>query len=36
MEESLRNRPYSHVGHQDEFKDDMFSDTIEGEPSHLE
>jgi hypothetical protein len=36
MEESLRNHPYSHVGHQDEFKDDMFSDAIEGEPSHLE
>jgi hypothetical protein len=25
-----------HVGHQEEFKDGMFSDAIEGEPSHLE
>jgi hypothetical protein len=29
-------RPYSHIGHQEEFKDNMSSDTIEGEPSHLE
>jgi hypothetical protein len=34
--ESLRKHPYSHIGHQKEFKDDMFSDAIEGEPSHLE
>jgi hypothetical protein len=31
-EESLRKRPYSHIGHQEEFKDDMSSDVIEGEP----
>jgi hypothetical protein len=35
-EESLRKRPYSHIGHQKEFKDDMSSDAIEGESSHLE
>jgi hypothetical protein len=35
-EESLRKHPYSHIGHQEEFKDDMSSDAIEGEPSHLE
>jgi hypothetical protein len=35
-EESLRKCPYSHIGHQEEFKDDMSSDAIEGEPSHLE
>jgi hypothetical protein len=35
-EESLRKRPYSHIGHQEEFKDDMSSDAIEGERSHLE
>jgi hypothetical protein len=33
---SLRKRPYSHIGHQEEFKDGMSSDAIEGEPSHLE
>ena len=33
---SLRKRPYSHVGHWEEFKDGMSSDAIEGEPSHLE
>jgi hypothetical protein len=33
---SLRKCPYFHVGHQEEFKDGMFSDAIEGEPSHLE
>ena len=31
---SLRKRPYSHVGHWEEFKDGMSSDAIEGEPSH--
>jgi hypothetical protein len=35
-EESLRKRPYSHIGYHEEFKDDMSSDAIEGEPSHLE
>jgi hypothetical protein len=35
-EESLRKRPYPHIGHQEELKDDMSSDTIEGEPSNLE
>jgi hypothetical protein len=35
-EESLRKRYYSHVGHQEEFKDDISSDAIEGEPSHLQ
>jgi hypothetical protein len=34
--ESLRIRPYSNIGHQKEFKDDMFSDAIEEEPSYLE
>ena len=34
--ESLRQRPYSHVGHWEEFKDSMSSELIEGEPSHLE
>jgi len=33
---SLRKRPYSHVGHWEEFKDGMSSEPIEGEPSHLE
>ena len=33
---SLRKRPYSHVGCWEEFKDDMSSDAIEGELSHLE
>ena len=33
---SLTKRPYSHVGHWEEFKDGMSSDSIEGEPSHLE
>ena len=33
---SLRKRPYSHVGHWEEFKDGMSSKLIEGEPSHLE
>ena len=33
---SLRKRPYSHVGHWEEFKNAMSSDAIEGEPSHLE
>jgi hypothetical protein len=32
---SLRKHPYSHVGHWEEFKDGMSSDTIEGELSHL-
>jgi hypothetical protein len=32
----LRKHPYSHIGHWEEFKDDMSSDAIEGEPSHLE
>jgi hypothetical protein len=35
-EESIRKHPYSHIGHQEEFKNDMSSDAIEGEPSHLE
>jgi len=34
--ESLRKRPYSHVGHWEEFKNAMSSDAIEGDPSHLE
>ena len=33
---SLRKRPYSLVGHWEEFKDGMYSDAIKGEPSHLE
>jgi hypothetical protein len=33
---SLRKRPYSHVGHWEEFKGGMSSDAIEREPSHLE
>ena len=33
---SLRKRPYSHIGHWEEFKDGMSSESIEGEPSHLE
>jgi hypothetical protein len=33
---SLRMHPYSHIGHLEEFKDGMFSDAIEGEPSYLE
>jgi hypothetical protein len=33
---SFRKCPYSHVGHWEEFKDDMSSEPIEGEPSHLE
>jgi hypothetical protein len=32
---SLRKRPYSHVGHWEQFKDGMCSDAIEGESSHL-
>ena len=32
---SLRKRPYSHVGHWEELKDDMSSDAIEGELSYL-
>jgi hypothetical protein len=32
----LEKRPYFHVGHQEEFKDGMSSDAIEGEPSYLE
>jgi hypothetical protein len=28
--------PYSHIGHQEEFKDHMSSDDMEGEPSYLE
>jgi hypothetical protein len=35
-EESHKKCPYSHIGHQEEFKDDISSDAIEGEPSHLE
>jgi hypothetical protein len=33
---SLIKRPYFHIGHQEEFKDGMPSDAIEGELSHLE
>ena len=33
---SLRKHPYSHIGHQKEFKDGMSSDAIEEEPSHVE
>jgi hypothetical protein len=33
---SFRNRHYSHIGHQEEFKDGMSSEAIEGEPSPLE
>jgi hypothetical protein len=33
MEESLRKRPYPHIGHQKEFKDGMSSDAIEGAKS---
>jgi hypothetical protein len=33
---SLRKRPYSYIGHWEEFKDGMSSDAIEGEPSHVE
>jgi hypothetical protein len=36
MEESLRKRPYPHIGHREEFKDGMSSDTIEGDPRHLD
>jgi hypothetical protein len=32
----LEKRSYSHVGHREEFKDDMSSDAIKGEPSYLE
>jgi hypothetical protein len=32
---SLKKRPYSHVGHWEEFKGGMSSDVIEGELSHL-
>jgi hypothetical protein len=32
----LRKCPYSHIGHREEFKDDMSSDAIEGKSSHLE
>jgi len=31
---SLRKRPYSHVGHWEEFKDGMSCDAIKGESSH--
>ena len=33
---SLRKRPYSHIGHWEEFKDGMSSELIEGESSYLE
>jgi hypothetical protein len=33
---SLGRRPYSYIGYQEEFKDGMSSDAIEGEPSSLE
>jgi len=33
---SLRKRPYSHIGHWEEHKGGMSSETIEGEPSYLE
>ena len=33
---SLRKHPYSHIGHQKEFKDGMSSDAIKGEPSYSE
>ena len=33
---SLRKCPYSHEGHWEELKYGMFSEPIEGEPSHLE
>jgi hypothetical protein len=33
---SLRKRPYSHVGHWEEFENGMSCDAIKGEPSHLE
>jgi hypothetical protein len=33
---SLRNHPYFHIGCQEECKDGMSSDAIEGEPSPLE
>ena len=33
---SLRKHPYSHVGHWEKPKDEMTSDAIEGEPTHLE
>jgi hypothetical protein len=36
MEESLRKRPYSHIGHWDEPKDGMPSNAIVGEQGHLE
>jgi hypothetical protein len=32
----LEKHSYSHIGHQKEFKDDMSSNAIEEEPSHLE
>ena len=32
----LRKRPYSHIGHWEEFKDGMSTEPIKGEPSHLE
>ena len=32
---SLRKRPYSHIGHWEEHKGGMSSETIEGEPSYL-
>ena len=32
----LRKRPYSHIGHWEEFEDGMSSKPIEGESSHLE
>ena len=33
---SLRKCPYSHIGHWEEHKGGMSSETIEGEPSYLE
>ena len=33
---SLKKRPYSHMGHWEEFKDGISSNAIEGELSHLE
>jgi hypothetical protein len=35
-EESIKKRPYSHIGYQEELKDDISSAAIEGEPNHLE
>ena len=33
---SLRKRPYFHIGHWEEHKGGISSETIEGEPSHLD